>query len=300
MPKSLSEKNKVKKAVIPVAGLGTRFLPVTKTIPKEMLPIVDTPILFYIIDEAVRAGIEDIILIAGRGKTAIEDFFDTSYELEDTLEKLGKTDILNMLLKIKNSANIISIRQKEAKGLGHAVLCSQPVVGHEAFALLLGDEIMFNKPAEPTTTQQMIQHYQQSGISTVAVMNVEKSEVSKYGIVKTSSLNESTYKVLSVVEKPKMDEAPSQLALPGRYVFNSAIFKHLQATPVGRNGEIQLTDAMTLLAQNEGLHASLFNSTRYDAGDKFGYLVANIEYGLRHPDISEKMISYIKTLSKSL
>lgn len=238
----------VKKAVIPAAGLGTRFLPVTKTIPKEMLPIVDTPILLHIVREAVAAGIEDVILVSGRGKTAIEDFFDSSYELEDTLARLGKTEMLAPIKKIKDMANIISIRQKQALGLGHAVWTAKPIVGNEPFAVMLGDELLIPRPSEASGLKHLCKTAIDMSLSTVAVMEVEPSEVNKYGIVEVEKQRENLWKILSVVEKPAADKAPSRLALPGRYVFDAEIFSLLEKTKPSKNGEIYLTDAMTELA----------------------------------------------------
>ena len=292
---------KLKKAVIPAAGLGTRFLPATKTVPKELLPIVDTPTLFHVVQDAVSAGVEDIVIVAGRNKTAIEDFFDTSYELEDLLEKTGKQDLLETIRKIQNMANIISIRQKEAKGLGHAVYSAYPVVGDEPFAVLLGDEIMMPaKENGESVVTQLRKIYDDTGLSTVAAMKVGKAEVEKYGIIAISEEKNGVMTVSSVVEKPDQENAPSQWALPGRYIFNSEIFDTLKNLPPGKNGEVQLTDAMTQVAQNQGMLATAFVARRYDAGDKFGYLQANIEEGLRHPQVGDKLKSYIKNLASQL
>lgn len=288
---------KVKKAIIPAAGLGTRFLPATKTVPKELFPLVDRPLILHIIEEAVQAGIEDIVLIAGRGKGAIEDFFDRTYELEDTLVKSGKTDLLEKIIHIKNMANLISIRQKEALGLGHAVLCGAPVVGSEPFAVLLGDEIMIGKPG---TTAELCQHYTTTGHSTVAIMEVPETEVSKYGIVKVSTSDGGRYKIENVIEKPSQKEAPSRWALPGRYVFEAKLFEYLKNTKPGKNGEIQLTDGMNGLAKDGRLDGATFKAKRYDAGDKFGFLQANIELGLEHPETREKLKAYLKELSRGL
>ena len=287
---------KIKKAVIPAAGLGTRFLPATKTVPKELLPIVDTPILLHVIEEVINAGIEDIIIIAGRNKTAIEDFFDRSYELEDTLHKAGKTELLKIVKDIQGMVNIISVRQKEAKGLGHAVYTAKPVVGDEPFAVLLGDEIMIAKDKK-NVTAQLCDIYEQKQASTVAVMEVAQSEVSKYGIVGVEDQNVSAMRVLTVVEKPEADKAPSALALPGRYIFTPKLFQSLENQSPGKNGEIQLTDAMTTVAKTEGLWATRFNARRYDAGDKLGYLQANIELGLEHPQIGEALKKYLQNLN---
>lgn len=293
----LNRMKKVKKAIIPAAGLGTRFLPATKSIPKEMLPIVDKPIILYVIEEAVAAGIEDVILITGRQKYSIEDFFDKSYEVEDTLEKQGKTDLLNRIRKIRDLTNIISIRQKEALGLGHAVYTGYPIVGNEPFAVLLGDEIMVGKP---TVTEELCTAYEKSGISTVALMDVPQKDVVKYGIVEATKGKGNLYQITDVVEKPAMNKAPSTLALPGRYVFDGEIFKHLAKTKPGKNGEIQLTDGMTALAKTKGLNGLTFKALRYDAGDKFGYLKANIELGLKHSEVGGELKTYLKQLAKDL
>ncbi len=285
----------LKKAVIPAAGLGTRFLPATKTVPKELLPIVDKPILLYVVEEAIAAGIEDIVIVAGRNKNAIEDFFDRSYELEDTLYKTGKTELLKVVKDIQEMVQVISIRQKEAKGLGHAVYTAKPVVGDQPFAVLLGDEIMIATDG-PNVTAQLHQAFEKSGASTVAVMEVPNSDVHKYGIVAVDDTEADLMKVHSVVEKPAAEEAPSRLALPGRYVFSSSLFDHIEALPPGKNGEIQLTDAMTHQAQNQGLFATRFVAKRYDAGDKLGYLQANIELGLQHPQVGQDLKLYLKNL----
>ncbi len=291
----------VKKAIIPAAGLGTRFLPATKSIPKEMLPIVDRPIILYIVEEAVRAGIEDIVIIQGRHKTAIEDFFDVSYELQDRLMKDGRSEWLESLLKIQSMANVMSIRQKQALGLGHAVYCGKPIVGNEAFAVLLGDEIMLASAQQRTVTEILVRGYEQSSLSSVAIMNVEASEVSKYGIAEaTKSANGIGHKITKVIEKPDASQTQSRWALPGRYVFSAEIFEYLKDTKPGKNGEIQLTDAMMTLIQKKGLLGFEFDSRRYDAGDKFGYLQANIEIALDHPQLKEQMKSYLKDLAKKI
>ncbi len=291
---------KIRKAVIPAAGLGTRFLPATKTVPKEMLPIIDKPIILFIVEEAVRAGIEDIVLIAGRHKTAIEDFFDCSYELQDTLVKQGKIAWLEQLLHIQKLANIISVRQKQALGLGHAVLCGHPIIGNEPFAVLLGDEIMCAGPGERTVTEDLAITYSENKMSGVAIMPVSDSEVSKYGIIEGTPISEKQFRVSKLMEKPSASETSSRWAMPGRYVFDPKIFDYLKNTKPGKNGEIQLTDAMIELAKNDGLIATKFSSRRFDAGDKFGFLQANIELGLEHPDLGTKFKEYIIELSKRL
>lgn len=288
----------VKKAVIPAAGLGTRFLPATKTVPKEMLPIVDTPIIFYIVEEAVKAGIEDIILIAGRGKTAIDDFFDVSYELQDHLEKKQQTALLDKIKAIQKMANIISIRQKNPLGLGHAVWSAKPIVGDEPFAVLLGDEITVSK--NQTVTQSLVKATMETGVSCVSIMKVSPDDVSKYGIIKGTEVSKGLWNIENVIEKPAKEKAPSHWALPGRYVFTNGIIKCLENMPPGRNGEIQLTDGMSLLAGKEGMRGVVMDATRYDAGDKLGFLKANIEFALNKSEFSSALKSYIKDLAQQL
>ncbi|MBX3020381.1 MAG: UTP--glucose-1-phosphate uridylyltransferase GalU [Bdellovibrionales bacterium] len=285
---------KIRKAVIPVAGLGTRFLPATKTVPKELLPIVDKPTLLYIVEEIVAAGLSEIVLIAGRGKTAIEDFFDTSYELEATLEKAGRLELLKPFHETVKNLTVVSIRQHVALGLGHAVLCAEPAIGREPFAVLLGDEVMIRRPGKPSGIAQLTKIYEETGVSTVAVMPVEESEVNKYGMVKVTERAENLWNVHDVVEKPALGQAPSRFALPGRYVFDASIFEDLRQTKPGRGGEIQLTDAMTSLAKRQGLLATVIDAQRFDAGDKLGYLQANIELGLSHPQIGPALEKYLK------
>jgi len=285
---------KVRKAVIPVAGLGTRFLPATKTIPKEMLPIVDKPTLLYIMEEIVAADISEVVLIAGRGKSAIEDFFDTSYEVEDTLEKAGRTELLKPVHEIIQKLKVVSIRQHVALGLGHAVLCAEPAIGREPFAVLLGDEIMIAKPGRPSGIAQLTRIYEETNQSTVAVMEVAESEVSKYGMVKVSEKGPNLWAVHDLVEKPEIGQAPSRFALPGRYVFAGEIFDDLRHTRPGRGGEIQLTDAMNKLARRAGMLATVIDAQRFDAGDKLGYLMANVELGLRHPQIGAAFAQYLR------
>lgn len=289
---------KVRKAVIPAAGLGTRFLPATKTVPKEMLPIVDRPTILYIVEEAVRAGIEDIILVAGRNKESIEDFFDVTYELQEKLEKDGKHETVEMLKKISSLANIISVRQKQALGLGHAVYCAKPIVGNEPFAVLLGDELMVATKDQKTTTETLAKSFESTELSTVAVMEVAQSEVSKYGIAEgEGDPRTQSMRVKNLIEKPSPTQTQSRWALPGRYVFSPEVFKYLEKTKPGKGGEIQLTDAMVELAKHEGLLAKCFESRRFDAGDKLGFLQANIELGLEHPEIGARLRQYLKELA---
>lgn len=289
---------KVKKAIIPAAGLGTRFLPATKTVPKEMLTICDAPIIFYVVEEAMKAGIEDIILIQGRGKTAIEDFFDKSYELEDRLQKDGKSALLSRLNTVRDNVNIISIRQKQPLGLGHAVLCGSPIVGQSPFAVLLGDEIMVTPENAENTTGTLARINSETQASCVAVMEVDASEVSKYGIADVKALKDGVFEVQGFVEKPTAAQAPSRWALPGRYVFQPEIFSYLQNAKPGINGEIQLTDAMNAMvkdgSQKNRMLASKFKSQRFDAGDKLGYLMANIEIALRNEDLRGDLMEYMK------
>ena len=293
---------KIRKAIIPAAGLGTRFFPATKTVPKEMLPIVDRPAILYVIEEAVQAGIEDIILIQGRGKTAIEDFFDVSYELEDKLVKDGKEEVLKQIKHIRDNTNIISIRQKAALGLGHAVKCAESITGDEPFAVLLGDEITISKEAKSNVTYNLIQQCQAQGNSGVWVLPVEAQDTHKYGIVDLgAAFKNSTaadlvkgLKVNGVVEKPKSDVAPSRWALPGRYVFQSEIMQYLAEIKAGYNGEIQLSDAMNIMAQKSNLMAYSIDSRRFDTGDKLGFLQANIELALDRPDLREGLLKFMQ------
>ncbi len=290
--------SQVKKAIIPAAGLGTRFLPATKTVPKEMLTLVDAPTILYVVEEAVEAGIEDIVLIAGRGKHAIEDFFDTSYELEDKLARAGQLDLLDRLLKIRNVANIISIRQKQALGLGHAVYCGRPVVGNEPFAVLLGDEITISQNAQKSVTSQLVENFEKTDLSSVSIMEVPEQDVSKYGIAEVEKIDGARYKVLSVVEKPKPTEVKSRMALPGRYVFDAQIFEELRNGKPGLNGEIQLTDSMRSLIDKKGMEALTFTTKRFDAGDKLGYLKATVELALMNPVLEKSFRNYLIDIVK--
>jgi UTP--glucose-1-phosphate uridylyltransferase len=292
--------SKVKKAIIPAAGLGTRFLPATKTVPKEMLTIVDAPIIFYVVEEAVKAGIEDIVLVQGRGKTAIEDFFDISYELEDKLNKENKNHLLERLTALRDKANIISVRQKQPLGLGHAVLCAEKVVGEAPFAVLLGDEIMVPQRDEPMAIGQLAKSFEETQGSTVAVMEVPDEDVSKYGIADIEKIREDFFKVRGFVEKPALSQAPSRWALPGRYVFSPLIFKFLKQAKPGVLGEIQLTDSTNEMSRHHEMFARPLLSQRFDAGDKLGYLKANIELGLRHPDVKDGLKKYLRQITAKL
>lgn len=290
--------SKVKKAVIPAAGLGTRFFPATKTIPKEMLPIVDKPTILYVIEEAMEAGIEDIVLIQGRGKTAIEDFFDISYELENKLIQDGKEALLKNLNYIRNNINIISLRQKSALGLGHAIQCSRSVIGDEPFAVLLGDEITVSKNPQENVTRFLCDQYLRTAASGIWVLPIEQNQTEKYGIVDLGSNHPSDLKqgmqIIGVVEKPPAARAPSLWAIPGRYVFDAKIFECIDQVKPGHNGEIQLSDAMHILAQKQKMYAYSFSARRYDAGDKLGYLIANIEIALDREDLGADLRQYLK------
>lgn len=289
---------KVRKAVIPAAGLGTRFLPATKAVPKEMIPIVDVPMIQHIVEEAVRSGIQDVILITARHKEAIENHFDFNYELEDSLEKKHKHDLTEISKSIGKMCNLISIRQKNPLGLGHAVLCAEPIVGNEPFAVLLGDDLI---DSQVPCTRQLIDIYERENASVVAVMEVPKDEVSKYGIVGGKMLNSKLMKVDHLVEKPKPETSPSQLAIPGRYVLSPAIFDCIRRTKPGKGGEIQLTDGLQLLAEREKLLAHVFDGTRYDTGDRLGFIDATLAFALRRPDLAQGvrdiMLKHLNQLS---
>jgi UTP--glucose-1-phosphate uridylyltransferase len=279
---------RIRKAVIPAAGLGTRFLPATLSVPKEMLPLVDKPIILFNAEELVAAGIEELILITSGAKTAVEQLFGAPNEVESALEKLGKTELIKPVLAMRQKLKIKLVPQDAPLGLGHAVLCAAEAVGKDPFAVLLGDEIMLSRPGAESATQQLAQLYREHETSIVAVMEVPREDVRKYGIIRTREKDGEApgiWHVEEVVEKPEIEKAPSRLALPGRYVFDAAIFEHLRQVRPGRGGEIQLTDGMTLLAKHQGLLATVLNADRFDAGDKLGFVLANIEVGLRHPDI---------------
>lgn len=284
---------KVRKAVIPAAGLGTRFLPATKAQPKEMLPIVDKPTLQYIIEEAVATGIEEILIITGRNKKSIEDHFDKSVELELELESKGKADQLAEVRHITDMANIMYIRQKEPKGLGHAILCAKSFIGNEPFAVLLGDDIVY---AKTPCLKQMVDVYDELGTSILGVQEVPHENVNKYGIVDGIKLSDRIYEVKGLVEKPDPEDAPSNIAILGRYIITPEIFEILENTKPGKNGEIQLTDALKELAQVQKMHAYNFEGKRYDVGDKIGFLQATVEYALRREDIAEPFLNYLKAI----
>jgi len=285
----------ITKAVLPVAGLGTRFLPATKAIPKEMLPIVDKPTVQLVVEEAVGAGMRDIIFITGRGKGEIEDHFDITYELEDTLRRRGKNDQLAELEAIDEMIRVIGVRQKEAKGLGHAVWMAHGLVRNEAFAVMLGDDLV---DSEVPCIEQLARVYEKHQKAVIAVMRVPKSEVSKYGVVGGDPMEKGLTRVNRMVEKPDPGEAPSDLAVIGRYVLPPSIFDLLEKTKPGRGGEIQLTDALNQLAATEGVIACEFEGQRYDAGDKIGYLEANLAYAMKRPDLRDGVRALCERFAK--
>ena len=288
---------RVHKAIIPAAGLGTRFLPATKAQPKEMLPVVDKPTLQYIIEEAVESGIKEILIITGRNKKSIEDHFDKSVELELELEAKGKHDLLAQVRKISNMVDIHYIRQKEPKGLGHAIHCAKSFIGNEPFAVLLGDDIVYS-PEKPCL-KQMIEVYNQYKTSILGVQQVANEDIGKYGIVDGKPIEGRVYKANNLVEKPSIDEAPSNMAILGRYIISPAIFEILEHTKPGKGGEIQLTDALKVLAEREAMYAYNFEGKRYDVGDKQGFLEATVEFALRREDLREEFLSYlIEVVSK--
>jgi len=283
----------VRKAIIPAAGLGTRFLPATKAQPKEMLPIVDKPTLQYVIEESVKSGIEEILIITGRNKSSIENHFDKSVELELELENKGKDELLKQVREISDMANIYYIRQKEPKGLGHAVLCAKSFIGNEPFAVLLGDDIVH---AEKPCLRQMIEAYNEYKTSILGVQEVACEDVSKYGIVDGKHIEDRVYKVKGLVEKPAVGEAPSNVAILGRYIINPAIFEILERTEPGKGGEIQLTDALKELATKEAMYAYNFEGRRYDVGDKQGFLEATVEYAMRRPELRDDFLAYLERI----
>lgn len=287
---------KVTKAVIPAAGLGTRVLPATKAQPKEMLVIVDKPSLQYIVEELVESGITDIVIVTGRNKNSIEDHFDFSYELENTLKKENKTGLLEKVEKLSSMANIFYVRQNHPLGLGHAILKAKPFIGEEPFVIALGDDIVYN-PERPVA-KQLIENYEKYGASIVGCQEVALEDVSKYGVVKpTENLDENTVAISDFVEKPSKEEAPSKLACLGRYLLDGKIFDYLEETKAGKGGEIQLTDAILKMLQGgEKVVAYEFQGKRYDIGNKFGLLKANIEFGLKNDETKEELKEYLKSL----
>ncbi|HEY0794560.1 MAG TPA: UTP--glucose-1-phosphate uridylyltransferase GalU [Acidisarcina sp.] len=286
---------KVRKAVFPAAGLGTRFLPATKVVPKEMLPLVDKPIIQYGVEEALAAGIEEIIIVTGRGKGAIEDHFDISYELDQLLESRGKTALLQLSRKVSSMAPIAFIRQKEAKGLGHAVLVARELIGDEPFAVILPDDVI---DATTPCLKQMIDAYDEMQGSILATLHVEGPGISAYGVLAGTPhpTNPRLVEASGMVEKPKFEDAPSKNAIVGRYILTPAIFDALESIEPGSGGEIQLTDGILELLKTEKVYGFNFEGKRYDAGDKSGMLQATVEFGLKHPELGAKFREYLKTL----
>lgn len=284
---------KVRKAIIPAAGRGTRFLPATKAQPKEMLPIVDKPTIQYIVEEAIDSGIEDIIIVTGRNKQAIEDHFDKSYELEEELKKKGDHDLLNLVQDISNLVNIHYIRQKEPKGLGHAIYCAKSFIGYEPFAVLLGDDIVDSKVP---CLKQLIDVYNEYKTTVLGVQHVPEEDIPKYGIVSCKQVDDKVYKVKDLVEKPEKDKAPSNIAILGRYIITPQIFDHIESTVPGKGGEIQLTDALKSLMAVEAMYAYDFEGKRYDVGNRMGFIEATVEMALKRDDLREGVLKFIKNI----
>lgn len=288
---------KITKAVFPVAGLGTRFLPATKASPKEMLPIVDKPLIQYAVEEAVAAGIDTMVFITGRSKRAIPDHFDKSYELEIELENAGKTETLNMIRNIlPPHVSCVFIRQSEALGLGHAVLCAKPVINDEPFAVILADDLI--EDSTRGCMSQMVDVFKREQRSILGVERVDPSETEKYGIVESKEMEPKIGRLQSIVEKPAPDKAPSNLAVVGRYILTPAIFKKIEETERGTGGEIQLTDAIADLMNDEPVLSYEFEGNRYDCGSKLGYLIATVEHALLHKDLKDDFLAYLQKLSK--
>ncbi|WP_028043825.1 UTP--glucose-1-phosphate uridylyltransferase GalU [Candidatus Stoquefichus massiliensis] len=290
---------KVRKAVIPAAGLGTRFLPATKALAKEMLPIVDIPTIQYIIEEAVASGIEEVLVITNSNKHAMENHFDVNYELEERLKASGKDRQVKLIRDIADLANIYYIRQKEPKGLGHAILCAKTFIGDEPFAVLLGDDVVVNKESKPAL-QQLIDAYHQTQSSVVGVQTVKKEDVCKYGIVEPDQAHKTQgrlVKLSSMVEKPSVDKAPSQMAVLGRYVLTPEIFDLLETQETGAGGEVQLTDAIKRLMDRQAVYAYDFEGVRYDVGDKFGFIKATIDFALDREELHDQVLAYIQQIA---
>ncbi len=288
---------RVTKAVIPAAGLGVRFLPATKAQPKEMLPVVDKPVIQYIVEEAVESGIENILIVTGQGKKSIEDHFDKSQLLEEHLQEKGKVALLNLVREISEIADLHYVRQKEPRGLGHAIYCARRFVGDEPFAVLLGDDLI---RSQKPCLKQLLELYDEVQSTVLAVKEVPAADVNKYGILDADFLREGVYYVRDLVEKPPVDQAPSRLAIMGRYVISPAIFPILENTPPGQGGEIQLTDALKVLSKEEPLYGINFEGRRYDVGDKLGYLMATVEFALDYPDLGKDFELYLKRLVSTL
>jgi len=275
------------KAVIPAAGLGTRFLPITKSSPKEMLPIIDRPTIHYVVEEASKAGIRDIVIVTGRGKEMLEEYFDIAYELEKVLEERGERDKLEEVRKISEMASIFYIRQKMPLGLGHAIYVTKSYIGDEFFAVLLGDDIII---ADEPCTKQLMKIYEKYGVSVIAIQEVDESDIRKYGIVEGEKIEEGVYRIEKMIEKPSPDEIVSRKAIMGRYILSPSIFECIEKTEPGKNGEIQLTDALNILLKKEDIYAYRFRGKRYDLGDKFDWLRINVEMAMKREEFSQRML----------
>lgn len=284
---------KIRKAVFPAAGLGTRFLPATKALPKEMLPLVDKPLIQYVVEEAVASGMESIIIVTGRGKVPMEDHFDVSFELERLLEERGKQELLREMHAISEMAQVGYVRQREALGLGHAVLQARDFVADEPFAVMLSDDII---DSEKPALRQLIDVYERYDAPVVGTMQVAGEAISRFGVLDVDQIEEGVYKVKDMVEKPPYSEAPSDLAIVGRYVLTPDIFEEIQNTKPGANGEIQITDAMRSLLKKRPFYAVRFQGTRHDAGDKLGFLIATVEFALKREDLAPEFRSYLRSL----
>jgi UTP--glucose-1-phosphate uridylyltransferase len=285
---------KLRKAVIPVAGLGTRFLPATKTVPKELLPIVDIPSIQYVVQEAVDAGIEEIIFVTGRGKDGIEDHFDEAPELEQVLADRGNTEMVKTLRRIAEMTEVVSVRQKKPLGLGHAVLCARDLVGNEPFAVMLADDLI---DGDVPCIRQLLNIFEETQESVIALMEVPQAEVHQYGVIKGTEIKKRLYQVEATVEKPAAKEAPSRMAIIGRYVLRPEIFSILENLPAGRGGEIQLTDGLAQLVRERKIYGCEFQGDRYDIGDKFGFVRATVAYALKRSDLKDKVTAYLKTIA---
>ena len=284
---------KVKKAVIPVAGLGTRFLPATKTVPKELLPIVDIPTVQYVVQEAVDAGIQEVIFVTGRGKDGIEDHFDAAPELDQVMEERGQTETVLKLRQIAEMIEVVSVRQKRPLGLGHAVLCARDLVGNEPFAVLLADDLIDSKTP---CIGQLVEVFEQKKESVIALLKVPVEDVHRYGVIKGSAVGPRVYSITDTVEKPAAKDAPSQLAIIGRYLLRPEIFSILEKLPPGRGGEIQLTDALARLVGERSLYGYEFVGDRYDVGDKFGFVRATVAYAMKRPELRDQVLEYLRSV----
>jgi UTP--glucose-1-phosphate uridylyltransferase len=293
MKNTLIMPRKVRKAVFPAAGLGTRFLPATKASPKEMLPLVDKPLIQYVVEEAVASGIESVIIVTGRGKSAIEDHFDVSFELESLLRERGKEEELRQVREISNMVRVGYVRQSEALGLGHAVLQARDLVGDEPFAVMLSDDII---DSETPALRQLIDVYEKYDAPVLATMSVAGEAISRFGVLDVEEVDAGVYRIKDMVEKPAVGQAPSDLAIIGRYVLTPEIFDEIERTTPGAIGEIQITDAMRALLKKRDFYAVRFEGTRYDAGDKLGFLVATVELALKHPELATDFREYLKSL----